>query len=117
MMKGKCLEVIKHFEYLGMQIDDKLQMNKHVENMYKKARCKLGILYKIRRFIGYQTSLLLYKVMILPHMEYGDFTVDSANQIFINKLDKLQENAIRLTEYRTYNQRQDIYKTNGLFSA
>ena len=115
MIKGKCLEVIKHFEYLGMQIDDKLQMNKHVENMYKKARCKLGILYKIRKFIGYQTSLLLYKVMILPHMEYGDFIVDSANQKSISKLDTLQVKAIRLTEYRTYGHRQEISKLMDFF--
>ena len=115
MIKGKCLDVIKHFEYLGMQIDDKLQMNKHVETMYKKARCKLGILYKIRRFIGYQTSILLYKVMIMPHMEYGDFIVDSANQISIQKLDKLQEKAIHLAEYRPYNQRQQPSKLMDFF--
>ena len=108
MIKGNSLDVIKHFEYLGMQIDDKLQMNRHVENMYKKARCKLGILYKIRRFIGYQTSILLYKVMIRPHLEYGDFIVGTANQNFINKLDRLQDKAVRLAEYRTYENRQDI---------
>ena len=44
--------------------------------------------------------------MIIPHMEYGDFIVDSANQISIQKLDKLQEKAIRLAEYRPYNQQQ-----------
>ena len=115
MIKGKNLEVIKHFEYLGMQIDDHLQMNKHVETMYKKARCKLGILCKIRRFIGYQTAILVYKVMILPHMEYGDFIVDTANQIFINKLDKLQEKAMRLAEYRSYENRQDISKLKEFF--
>ena len=91
-----------------MQIDDKLQMNRYVENMYKKARCKLGILYKIRRFISYETSILLYKVMILPHLEYGDFIVGTANQKFINKLDRLQDKAVRLAEYRTYENRQDI---------
>ena len=37
MIKGNSLDVIKHSEYLGMQIDDKLQMNRHVENMYKKV--------------------------------------------------------------------------------
>ena len=40
--------------------------------------------------------------MILPHLEYGDFIVDTANQFFINKLDRLQDKAIRLAEYRTY---------------
>ena len=90
-IEGKPLGVVKHFEYLGMQIDDHLQLNRHVENMYKKKRCKLGILYKIRTFITCQTALLLYKVMIRPFMEYGDFIVDSAHQTIIDKLEKLQE--------------------------
>ena len=80
-IKDKAMDVVNNFEYLGMHIDNRLQMNKHVETMYKKARCKLGILYKIRRFISCQTSLLLYKVMIRPHLEYGDFIIDSANQV------------------------------------
>ena len=47
-----------------MQVDDRLQMNKYVEQIYKKARGKLGIFHKIRKFITCQTSVLLYKVMI-----------------------------------------------------
>ena len=53
--------------------------------------------------------------MIMPHMEYGDFIVDSANQISIQRLDKLQEKAIRLAEYRPYNQRQEISKLMDFF--
>ena len=98
---GKPLGVVKQFEYLGMQIDDRLQLNKHVENKYKKSRCKLGILYKIRKFITCQTALLLYKVMIRPFMEYGDFIVDSALQTVIDKLERLQEKSLRLIEYQS----------------
>ena len=36
-IKDKALDVVKNFEYLGMHIDNRLQMNKHVETMYKKA--------------------------------------------------------------------------------
>ena len=34
-------------------------------------------------------------------MEYGDFVVDSANQQLVVRLDKLQEKALRLAEYRS----------------
>ena len=47
IIKGKFLDVIKHFEYLGMQIDDKLQMNKHVETMYKKQGVNLVFCTKL----------------------------------------------------------------------
>ena len=86
--------------YLGMNIDNRLSMNKHVESMIKKARCKLGLLYKIRKFISSETALLLYKVMIRPHMEYGDFVVKSSNQIYIDKLEKMQEKGLRLATFQ-----------------
>ena len=85
-INGNELEVVKHFEYLGMHIDDKLSMNKHIKVMMKKARCKLGMLYKIRRFFSCETSLLIYNVMIRPHLEYGDFIVETLSQTHIDKL-------------------------------
>ena len=114
-IKDKALDVVKNFEYLGMHIYNRLQMNKHVETLYKKARCKLGILYKIRKCISCQTSLLLYKVMIRPHLEYGDFIIDSANQVLVDNLETLQEKAIRLSEYKSRNDRTDISKLKDMF--
>ena len=69
-MKGISASVVKQFEYLGTIIDDRLQMNQYVDHIYIMARLKLGILYEIRKFIKIDTALLLYKVMIRPHMEY-----------------------------------------------
>ena len=100
-IRGKPVDVVKHFEYLGMIIENKLQMNKHVDILYKKARQKLGMLYKIRKFIKSETALLLYKVMIRPHLEYGDFLIDSANQKHIDNLERLQERILRVIEYES----------------
>ena len=38
--------------------------------------------------------------MIRPHMEYGDFIVDSVHQSLINKLEKLKQRTLRLIEYQ-----------------
>ena len=101
-------DIVKHFEYLGMNLDEKLSLNKHVHSMIKKAKCKLGILYKIRKFISCQTSLLIYKVMIRPHMEYGDFIVESSSKSHIDKLERLQEKSLRLAEYQSPGKKKDI---------
>ena len=70
-----------------------------IREISTKARNKMGIIYKIRKFITSETALLIYKVMIRPHLEYGDFLVDSAHQGNIEKLEKLQEKVLRLVEY------------------
>ena len=61
-------------------------MNNHVDCIYKKCITKLGMLYKVRSFISKDTALLIYKTMICPYMDYGDFIVDSAH---VSKVDKL----------------------------
>ena len=82
-----------------MILDNKLSMNDHIDNMWKKANSKVGILSKIRRFISQKTAINIYKCMIRPHMDYIDFVVDSGTQDRIKKLDRLQEKAIRRIEY------------------
>ena len=46
--------------------------------------------------------------MIRPHMEYGDFIVDSANRGLVCRLDRLQEKALRLAEYKSNAKKKDI---------
>ena len=93
------LDVVNSFEYLGIHIDNCLTMNNHVDSIHKKCITKLGMLYKIRGFISQDTSLLIYKTMIRPYMDYGDFVVDSAHVSKVDKLDRIQERIVRLIEY------------------
>ena len=67
------------------------------------------MLYKIRNFNSRNTSLLIYKTMIRPYMDYGDFIVDSAHVSKIDRLDRIQDRIIRLIEYSPSKEnREDI---------
>ena len=57
------------------------------------------MLYKIRNFISRDTSLLIFKTMIHPYMDYGVFIIDSAHSSKIEKMERLQERIVRLIEY------------------
>ena len=96
---GESVDFVNSFEYLGIHIDHKLSMNNHVDAIYKKCTQKLAMLYKIRHFISHNTALLIYKTMIRPYMDYGDFIIDSALASKVDKLERLQERVIRLIEY------------------
>ena len=90
---------VTHYEYLGMILDNKLNMSQQLDSMYKKANIRLGILCKIRRLITESTASRIYKTMIRPYMEYIDFIVESGTKEKIEKLDKLQDRALRRIEY------------------
>ena len=95
----KRIDIVNSFEYLGIHIDNGLVMNNHVESIHKKCMTKLGMLYKICGFISQSTALLIYKTMIRPYMDYGDFVIDSAHISKIDKLDRIQHRIVRLIEY------------------
>ena len=84
-------ETVKHFEYSGMHIDNMLSMGKQVESILKKARYKISILFKIRKLISCEISLFIYKVMIRPHLGYGDFIIDLPTVAHVDELERLQE--------------------------
>ena len=98
-IENSNLSTVTSYEYLGMTLDNKLNMSKHVEGMYKKANIKLGILCKIRRFITEKTATRIYKTMIRPHLEYIDFVIESGTKEMVSKIDRLEDRALRRKEY------------------
>ena len=96
MIDDKALSRVHVYEYLGVQIDDKLNMSNQIDNICKKVQQKHGILKKIRKYIGMRTALSIYKTctMIRPHFDYVDFIIDSGIQ------SKIQDKIIRTIEYR-----------------
>ena len=78
---GKQLQQVHKYEYLGVIMDDKLCMNNHIECIIKKVQGKLCTLRKFRKYITTQTALHIYKGLILCHLDYGDFVVDTGNKI------------------------------------
>ena len=59
-VKPKCISMVKNYEYLGMSLDNRLSMNEPIDNMWKKANAKVGILTE-------KTAVNIYKCMICPH--------------------------------------------------
>ena len=104
------LGTVTSYEYLGMLVDNKLSMPQQINNMYKKANMRLGILCKIKRYISEGTASRIYKTMIRPHMEYIDFIIDSGTMEKVDELDKLQDKALRRIEYCSDKEERQDYE-------
>ena len=120
-IKQMKINTVRHYEYLGMTLDDKLTMNDYLDVISKKTNAKIGILSRIRRFISEKTAVRVYKCMIRPHLDYIDFVIDSGSANRIQKLDNLQRKAIRRIEYcmlpanrKDIDTLQELYKIEPL---
>ena len=71
-LDGTPLEQVHHFKYLGVWISDDLTWSKHVSAVSCKARRLLG--YIFRTFSPHCSPpaiITLYKVQVLPILDYG----------------------------------------------
>ena len=62
-----------HYNYLGVNLDECLNMNSNYNKIFKKYSHKIYQFGKIRKYITQETRILVYKQTILPLIEYVSF--------------------------------------------
>ena len=93
---NKRIDYIGVYKYLGLFLDSHLMFNKQLNEMVKTTAFKTHQLAKVRKYINKQTALSIYKSMILPYFDYGDILIISSHQNQLNKLQKVQNRALRI---------------------
>lgn len=97
MLNDDYIDFIDEYKYLGIWIDSQLSFTKHVRNIISNVSFRLGKLSRIRNCISKKTSLMVFKCMILPVLDYGDvFYSHAVHKHLIDKLQVLQNAAVRI---------------------
>ena len=65
------LEQTTLVKYLGLQGDDKLSWQPHVEEICKRVSTFIGIFYKIRNKLSQEAKRTLYFATVFPIIQYG----------------------------------------------
>lgn len=95
---GKKLEEVKEIKYLGIYLDPKLNMNRHIQKIRSKAISSLWASRSlVNRTWGLKPSMMMwvYKQIILPRMTYGSLVWwDKINGIAAAALEKVQRFAL-----------------------
>ncbi len=116
-INNEKIEQVTEFKYWGVFLDDKLTFDKHVEYIHGKAVKKMGIVHKARNFLDRSTSVLLYKSLVLPHLDYCDTVYSCTSAANLDKLQKIQNGACRtllLADKRT--PIEEMHQELGLLS-
>ena len=90
------IHYVNSFNYLGIKLDEKLDFEVHAKECLRLVSHKLYILSKIRNIINNTQALTIYKSKILPYFDYGDIFYNKTYLRTIDKLQKLQNRALRL---------------------
>ena len=94
-LKGSVLDVVSEFNYLGVLIDEVMCFRPQCEKIINSGNLRLYQLRKLRKYIDVNLSLLLFKQMILPVLDYGDIMTDSGPETPVSQIQIIQNHCLR----------------------
>ena len=70
VLGGKTLNVVHQFNYLGVLLDRYMSLAPQCNKVINLVKVRKAQLRRVRRRTDKETSLLVYKLMVIPIMEY-----------------------------------------------
>lgn len=93
--KHESLELVEHFNYLGLVIDNKLKWFSHIDHVIKKISPYIFILRRLRKFFSKDILYSIFSSYISSHLCYLNPIWCRTTQSYITKLDVLLKKAIK----------------------
>ena len=101
-MNNKALEQKDHVKYLGVLLDQHLNWKYQIKNVALKVSRGLGIIAKLKPFLKDKLIRTIYFSVVYSHLFYGIQAWGSADPTTRNKLDILQNKAVRILSGKQY---------------
>ena len=95
-LNGTHLEQVDHVKLLGLELDEELSFNYHVQSLSKKISKRIGILNRIKSYLSRAEQVLFYNAMIKPLILYCYISWSSCNKDNVNKISRLQKRFSRI---------------------
>ena len=83
-------------KFLGVVVDEQLSFKYHIENVARKLAIGIGFLYRGREVLGRKELLLLYNMLLLPHINYCNLVWGINYTTNLHKIQILQKRAVRV---------------------
>ena len=92
---GSPISSVLSYKYLGITLDRQLNFGMHVNRIVASVAGKLKQFQCMRSFLNVKASIMVYKSMMLPILEYGDIFLTAASAINRKRLQILQNKGLR----------------------
>ena len=92
-----------YVKYLGILIVNRLNWAMHMKELMKKLSRDISLLSKIKHFVTDSTLKHLYHSLSHSHLMHGCILWNSASDIQLHQICRLQKQAIRTIIFSKYN--------------
>ena len=93
---------IKHFRYLGIEVDQFLSWEGHISALITKISSGIGMLRHGKRYVPRTTVQSMYDSIIEPHFRFCCSVWGVCSATALNKLQRLQNRAARIATSSPY---------------
>ena len=114
--ENSSIPVTKEFDLLGITIDNKLKFDNHVAKICRKVSQQIAVLKRMKKMLPFETRRDLYLAFILPHFNYCSETWNFCSKSAADKLERLNECAIRFVFRDKYTSYSELLNALGLSS-
>ena len=97
-IKGKQIPNEAVVELLGIQIDEKLKFDKHTKEIIRKSAGQLNSLNRLKSYLSSESKKLAVNSFITSNFNYCPLIWNFSNANLTNKIEKVQERALRLID-------------------
>lgn len=88
-------------KYLGVLIDNNLNWKTHIQHTNVKISKSIGILSRLRHFVGKDVLISIYNAFIQPHINYGIINWGGTYKSILDPLKKSMKRAVRLIHFES----------------
>ena len=96
------INMITDTKYLGVQIDDKFQWDRHIEQVKAKALRALSFTKHAKKFLPLGDLQKMYRGIVEPHFSYCCSVWSCCSENKLNSLQKIQNRGARTTTNSPY---------------
>lgn len=102
MFKNVPLIRYRSFKCLGVELDEHLTWEVHVNAICKKVGAGIGLLKRTKPFVPNETLHTIYKALIQPYFDYCSPLWDNCGVLLREKLQRFQNRAARVLTGANY---------------
>ena len=92
----------RSFKCLGVELDEHLNWEPHINSICKKASAGIGVLKRTKPFVPNETLHTIYKALIQPYFDYCSPLWDNCGASLKQKLQRFQNRAARVLTGASY---------------
>ena len=111
------LNRVQHTKCVGVQIDENLTWEQHIDYIINKVVCNISLLRKVSSILTLDNKITIYRSIIEPYFNYCCLVWDGISETLSMKLQRLQNRAARIITGMPYTVRSiEIRNQLGWFS-